>query len=114
MKVLSRQLSAVNIAKLKITKDLEIPSRSGRNIANFLSEQSHNLDEALANIINNMHISNQDNNFLPKGWYEKLWKDFQILERDYDSLNIRFKFGLDYTCSRNLHEAGQGFGLSVI
>ncbi|CAB5380885.1 unnamed protein product [Rhizophagus irregularis] len=69
MKVLSRQLSAVNIAKLKesgvetliefvresfkvswrgkdliaiksldrITKDLEIPSRSGRNIANFLS-----------------------------------------------------------------------------
>ncbi|CAB4485233.1 unnamed protein product [Rhizophagus irregularis] len=58
------------------------------------SEQSHNLDEALANIINNMHISNQDNNFVPREWYEKLWKDFQILERDYDSLNIRFKFGL--------------------
>lgn len=69
MKVLSRQLSAVNTSKLKesgvetliefvresfkvswrgkdltaiksldrITKDLEIPSRSGRNIANFLN-----------------------------------------------------------------------------
>ncbi|CAB4394990.1 unnamed protein product [Rhizophagus irregularis] len=58
------------------------------------SEQSHNLDEALANIINNMHISNQDNNFVPRGWYEKLWKDFQALERNYNDLNIRFKFGL--------------------
>jgi hypothetical protein len=52
------------------------------------------LDEALANIINNMHISNQDNNFVPREWYEKLWRDFQILERSYDNLNIRFKFGL--------------------
>jgi hypothetical protein len=41
-----------------------------------------------------MHISNQDNNFVSREWYEKLWKDFQILERNYDSLNIRFKFGL--------------------
>ncbi|GET54702.1 hypothetical protein GLOIN_2v1773797 [Rhizophagus irregularis DAOM 181602=DAOM 197198] len=41
-----------------------------------------------------MHISNQDNNFIPREWYEKLWKDFQNLERNYDSLNIRFKFAL--------------------
>ena len=42
-----------------------------------------------------MHISNQDNNnFVPRGWYEKLWKDFQALERNYNDLNIRFKFGL--------------------
>ncbi|GES91637.1 hypothetical protein GLOIN_2v1773797 [Rhizophagus clarus] len=57
-------------------------------------EQNHNLDEALANVINNVHISNQDNNSMPREWYEKLWKDFQILERNYDNLNVRFKFGL--------------------
>ena len=52
------------------------------------------MDEALANLINNVYISNQDNNFIPREWYEKLWKDFQALERNYDNLNLRFKFGL--------------------
>ena len=51
------------------------------------------MDEALADAINNMHIG-QNNESVPREWYEKLWRNFQILEENYDNLNIRFKFGL--------------------
>lgn len=32
--------------------------------------------------------------YVPREWYEKLWRDFKILDRNYDNLNIRFKIGL--------------------
>lgn len=51
------------------------------------------MDEALADAINNMHIG-QNNESVLREWYEKLWRNFQILEENYDNLNIRFKFGL--------------------
>jgi len=46
-------------------------------------------------IINNMHINNQNNNnFVPRKWYEKLWKDYQVLEKNNNNLNVKFRFGL--------------------
>jgi len=32
--------------------------------------------------------------YVPREWYEKLWRDFKILDRNYDNLNIRLKIGL--------------------
>ncbi|POG72286.1 hypothetical protein GLOIN_2v1773797 [Rhizophagus irregularis DAOM 181602=DAOM 197198] len=56
------------------------------------SKQNQNLDNALADAVNNMYIS--QTNFVPREWYEKLWRDFKDLDRDYGNLNIRFRFGL--------------------
>lgn len=38
-----------------------------------------------------MHIEQE---FVPREWYEKLWRNFQILENDYENLNFKFKIGL--------------------
>jgi hypothetical protein len=53
--------------------------------------QNQNLDEALARAFDNMQLQ-QD--YVPREWYERLWRNYQNLERDFDNLNIRFKFGL--------------------
>ncbi len=53
--------------------------------------QNQNLDEALARAVDNMQLQ-QD--YVPREWYERLWRNYQNLERDFDNLNIRFKFGL--------------------
>ncbi|CAB4476373.1 unnamed protein product [Rhizophagus irregularis] len=50
------------------------------------SKQNQNLDNALADAVNNMYIS--QTNFVPREWYEKLWRDFKNLDRDYGNLNI--------------------------
>ena len=40
-----------------------------------------------------MYIS--ETNFVPREWYEMLWKDFKDLDRDYGNLNIKFRIGLN-------------------
>jgi len=40
-----------------------------------------------------MYIS--QTNFVPREWYEKLWRDFKDLDRNYENLNIRFRIGLN-------------------
>ena len=54
--------------------------------------QNQNLDEALAHAVN-MQLGQTD--YIPRGWYEQLWRDYQNLEVDHNNLNIRFKFGLN-------------------
>ncbi|CAB4384204.1 unnamed protein product [Rhizophagus irregularis] len=66
------------------------------------SKQNQNLDNALANAVNNMYIS--QTNFVQREWYEKLWRDFKDLDRDYGNLNIRFKFGLIVNADRGSEE----------
>lgn len=72
------------------------------NILYFIyQKRDQNLDDALANIINNIHINNNEQtnydqtNFVPREWYENLWRDFNNLNRDYDDLNTRFRYGLN-------------------
>ncbi|CAB4429782.1 unnamed protein product [Rhizophagus irregularis] len=66
------------------------------------SKQNQNLDSALADAVNNMYIS--QTNFVPREWYEKLWRDFKDLDRDYGNLNIRFRFGLIVNADRGSEE----------
>ena len=47
----------------------------------FYQKQDQNLDNALADAVNNIYISRT--NFVPRGWYEKLWRDFKDLDRDH-------------------------------
>ena len=53
--------------------------------------QNQNLDEAFARAVDNMQLQ-QD--YVSREWYEQLWRNYQNLEKDFDNLNIRFKFGL--------------------
>ncbi|RIA80104.1 hypothetical protein C1645_839289 [Glomus cerebriforme] len=41
------------------------------------SKELESLNETLTNAINNTHIG-QNNESVPKEWYEKLWRNFQI------------------------------------
>ena len=75
-------ISDININKLKIFINLSL-------FIHLL--QNQNLDEALARAVDNMQLQ-QD--YVPREWYERLWRNYQNLERDFDNLNIRFKFGL--------------------
>jgi hypothetical protein len=50
------------------------------------------LDEALAQAINSMHLEN--NEFVPREWYERLWKDTKIIDEDRENMRSRLKTGL--------------------
>jgi hypothetical protein len=53
------------------------------------------VDEALAHAINRMVLEQERNSeFVPRKWYEQLWKDHQILGEICEDLRIRLKTGL--------------------
>lgn len=50
------------------------------------------MDEALAHAINSMHLEQEE--FVPREWYERLWKDFKIIYNDLEDTKARLRTGL--------------------
>ena len=49
------------------------------------------MDEALAHAINSMHLEQE---FVPREWYERLWRDFRIIDEDREIVRARLRTGL--------------------
>jgi hypothetical protein len=46
------------------------------------------LDESLAHAINSIHLEQE---VVPREWYERLWRDFRIIDEDREIVRARWK-----------------------
>lgn len=61
----------------------------------FDCQAQNSVDEALARAVNRMVLEQKHNSeFVPRKWYEQLWKDHLILKEICDDLRTRLKTGL--------------------
>ena len=49
------------------------------------------MDEALAHAIDSMNLEQE---FVPREWYERLWRDFRIIDEDREEAKARLRTGL--------------------